>query len=43
MELCRLLGVPLTPDKCMGPLLVLVYLGFEFDTIRMEIRLPSES
>lgn len=40
--LCELLGIPLSPEKCLGPLLILIYLGFEFDTMRMEIRLPKE-
>ena len=37
--LCELLGIPLSPEKCIGPLLILVYLGFEFDSV---IRLPKE-
>lgn len=41
-SLCELLGIPLSPEKCLGPLLILIYLGFEFDTVRMEIRLPVE-
>ena len=40
--LCELLGIPLSVEKCWGPLLILIYLGFEFDTAKMEIRLPQE-
>ena len=40
--LCELLGIPLSPEKCLGPLVTLTYLGFEFDTARMEIKLPRE-
>lgn len=36
------LWVVLSPEKCLGQLLILIYLGFEFDTVRMEIRLPAE-
>ena len=40
--ICELLGVPLSCEKCIGPTLTLTYLGFEFSTVTMEIRLPGE-
>ena len=40
--ICELLGVPLSREKCIGPTLTLTYLGFEFSTVTMEIRLPRE-
>ncbi len=36
------LGVPLAPEKVVGPTTVLTYLGIEIDTARMELRLPEE-
>ena len=38
---CRELGVPLAPDKVIGPTQVLTYLGIEIDTILNVIRLPK--
>jgi hypothetical protein len=35
-------GVPLAEDKTVEPVEVLTFLGIEFDTIRMELRLPKE-
>ena len=40
--ICELLGVPLSCEKCIGPTLTLTYLGFEFSTVDIEIRLPRE-
>ena len=40
--ICELLGVPLSHEKCINPTLTLTYLGFEFCTVTMEIRLPRE-
>ena len=39
---CQLLGVPLSREKCINLTLTLTYLGFEFCTVIMEIRLPRE-
>jgi hypothetical protein len=33
-------GFPLAEDKTVEPVEVLTFLGIEFDTIRMELRLP---
>ena len=38
---CRSLGVPVAPEKCAGPATVMVFLGFELDTISMVVRLPD--
>jgi len=39
---CQELGVPLAPDKIMGPAKSLIYLGIEIDSVRQTIRLPEE-
>ena len=39
---CNRLGVPITPDKCEGPVTRLTYLGIEVDTVQMQLRLPEE-
>ena len=39
--ICELLGVPLAQEKCEGPCTCLHYLGFELDTVKMEVRLPK--
>ena len=41
-ECCRLWGVPLAEEKTVEPTEVLVFLGIEFDTINMVMRLPHE-
>ena len=41
-EVCNLWGVPLAEDKTVEPTEVLTFLGIEFDTQKMELRLPSE-
>ena len=35
------LGVPLAPDKLVGPSQVLTYLGIEIDSVNSQIRLPT--
>ena len=40
--LCRYLGVPLAPDKVVGPAQVMVYLGIEIDTVLGVVRLPAD-
>lgn len=42
LQLCQLLGVPVAVHKTEGPSFILVFLGIELDTNRMEIRLPKE-
>jgi hypothetical protein len=41
-DICSVWGVPLAEDKTVEPVEVLTFLGIEFDTIRMELRLPKE-
>uniref|UniRef100_A0A1X7U7T0 Reverse transcriptase domain-containing protein n=1 Tax=Amphimedon queenslandica TaxID=400682 RepID=A0A1X7U7T0_AMPQE len=36
------LGVPLAEEKCAGPSTCLVFLGFEVDSVKGELRLPQE-
>ena len=39
-DICSMWGFPLAEDKTVEPVEVLTFLGIEFDTIRMELRLP---
>ena len=44
-ELCalfRTLGLPLEPSKLEGPDTCLTFLGIEVDTVRLQLRLPSD-
>ena len=40
--MCDDLGVPMAPEKTMGPSSVLCFAGIELDTDQMEARLPEE-
>ena len=40
LRVCHLLGIPIAPDKTEGPSTSLTYLGFLFDTVKMELQLP---
>ena len=42
ISLFRRLGIPLAPNKIVGPCKVVVYLGIEIDSEAMELRLPQE-
>lgn len=42
LSLCQQLGVPVSMPKIEGPANVLTFLGIELDTVRCELRLPSE-
>ena len=42
MATCDDLGVPLAPDKIIGPTRTLTYLGIQIDTERMMVSLPAE-
>ena len=42
IEVFKQLGVPLAPEKIIGPTTGVVYLGITIDSIRMEIRLPED-
>ena len=38
----KLLGIPLESSKLEGPAMCLTFLGIEFDTVNLQIRLPPE-
>ena len=40
--MCDDLGVPMAPEKTMGPSSVLCFAGIELDTDKMEASLPEE-
>ena len=42
METCKLLGVPLAPEKIVGPTCQLTFLGIEIDSESLQLRLPQE-
>jgi hypothetical protein len=41
-DICKVWGVPVTEDKTVEPTEILTFLGIEFDTLAMELRLPNE-
>ena len=40
--LCSFLGIPMAPEKTVGPSTTLAFAGIELDTVFMEARLPHE-
>ena len=42
LELCSYLGIPMAPEKTVGPSTVLSFAGIELDTVRSEARLPHD-
>ena len=42
IAMCSKVGVPLAPDKTMGPLSVIPFLGITLDSVCMEARLPVD-
>ena len=42
LNLCEYLGIPMAPEKTVGPSNVLSFAGIELDTCRMEARLPND-
>ena len=40
LDFCDYLGIPMSPEKTVGPAVVLSFAGIELDTIRSEARLP---
>ena len=36
------IGIPLSPEKCVGPTTCLIFLGIELDSVRMTARLPAD-
>jgi hypothetical protein len=41
-DICKLWGVPVAKDKTVEPTEILTFLGIEFETLAMELRLPNE-
>ena len=42
VETCKLLGVPLAPEKIVGPTRQLTFLGIEIDSESLQLRIPQE-
>ena len=42
LQTCDDIGVPMAPEKTVGPSFVLSFAGIELDTIKMEARLPED-
>ena len=42
VPLCGRLGLPVAPQKVVGPTTSIVFLGILFDSVRQEIRLPKD-
>ena len=42
LAICRSLGLPLHPGKCMGPSTCLTVLGIELDSVQQVAHLPAE-
>ena len=42
LSLCQYLGVPIAPEKTVGPQNILSFAGIELDTLSMEARLPAD-
>ena len=42
LAVCQSLGLPLHPNKCIGPSTCLVVLGIELDSLEQSARLPAE-
>ena len=42
LSLRKYLGVPIAPEKTVGPQNVISFAGIELDTLRMEARLPMD-
>lgn len=42
LSMCEDIGVPIAPDKTVEPTRVITFLGFEIDSIAMELRLPLD-
>ena len=42
LMLCSYLGIPMAPEKTVGPSTTIAFAGIELDSILMEARLPHE-
>ena len=41
-EVCNEIGMPISPEKAVGPVQVIQYLGLTIDTIWMVIKVPED-
>ena len=41
-DMCEQLGVPLAPEKTVGPSTEIIFLGITLDTVKLEARLPLD-
>jgi hypothetical protein len=41
-DMCATIGIPIAPDKTHAPDTTMTFLGYELDTRKMEVRLPTE-
>ena len=42
LKLCNYLGIPMAPEKTVGPATTISFAGIELDSVLMEARLPSD-
>lgn len=42
VSVCQRLGLPVAPEKVVGPATVMTFLGIELDTVNEEVRLPQD-
>ena len=42
LRLCSYLGIPMAPEKTVGPQTTLSFAGIELDSVKMEARLPQD-
>ena len=42
LMLCRYLGIPMAPEKTVGPSTTIAFAGIELDSVLMEARLPQD-
>ena len=42
LSICEGIGIPMAPDKTIGPVTCLTFLGIELDTVQQKARLPKD-
>lgn len=42
LSMCAEVGIPIAPGKTVNPTQVITFLGFELDSVAMELRLPVD-
>ena len=42
LHICKEIGIPMAPDKTIGPDTSITFLGIELDTVKQEARLPQD-